>query len=165
MCETEKGIANLVKAIEQGIITPSTQKRLDELENTKVELEISLTKEEIQKEFLTKDKILFWFSKWKELDVSDQMHRQKLIDCFVNAIYLYDDRFVLVLNYRSGATTVSFNDRVCSVECVNSAPNNKTAYRLYFSSVGGFLFFCDCSFMFKIYRKMWHSFGTVNSKK
>ena len=33
--------------------------------------------------------------------------RQRLIDTFVNAIYLYDDKIVLITNYKDGTKTVT----------------------------------------------------------
>lgn len=38
LAETEKGINNMLNAIQAGIFTPSTKQRLDELEETKASL-------------------------------------------------------------------------------------------------------------------------------
>ena len=45
-------------------------------------------------------------------------HRKMLIDTFVNAIYLYDDKIVLTFNYHDGTKTITFDD-------VSSALSNK----------------------------------------
>lgn len=37
-----------------------------------------------------------------------------MIDCFVNAIYLYDDHLVLTLNYKDGAKQITLDDILCS---------------------------------------------------
>ncbi len=47
LAETEKSINNLIKAIEQGIITKSTKQRLDELERRKEKLKIQIAEENI----------------------------------------------------------------------------------------------------------------------
>ena len=39
LAETEKGINNILNSIQAGIFTPSTKQRLDELEETKRQLE------------------------------------------------------------------------------------------------------------------------------
>ena len=39
----------------------------------------------------------------KQLD-----HRRRLIDSFVNAIYLFDDRLVITFNYKEGTKTITF---------------------------------------------------------
>ena len=33
-----------------------------------------------------------------------------LIDTFINAIFLYDDKMVITFNYKEGATTITFGD-------------------------------------------------------
>ena len=33
-----------------------------------------------------------------------------LIDAFVNAIYLYDDKMLITFNYKDGTKTISFDD-------------------------------------------------------
>ncbi len=37
-------------------------------------------------------------------------HRRKLIDIFVNAIYLYDDKILLTFNYKDGTKTIVLTD-------------------------------------------------------
>lgn len=49
LIETEKGIENLVNAIQQGILTASTKQRLEELEKQKEELSLSIARAEQQK--------------------------------------------------------------------------------------------------------------------
>ena len=48
--------------------------------------------------------------KFRKLDVRQQSHRKMLIDAFVNAIYLYDDKLVLTLNYKDGTKTITLDD-------------------------------------------------------
>lgn len=48
---------------------------------------------------------------WRmKLDVHQQSHRKMLIDAFVNAIYLYDDKLVLTFNYKDGTRTITLDD-------------------------------------------------------
>lgn len=109
--DTQRGIDNLVDAIQQGIITSSTKQRLDELEATKEKLTISIVQEEMQKPLLTREQVVFWISRFKNGNMKDEKFRQRLIDTFVNAIYLYDDKIVLTYNYKDGTGTISL-DRV-----------------------------------------------------
>ena len=53
LAETEKGINNMLNSIQAGIFTPSTKQRLDELEKTKSQLEVSILQEEMHKLILT----------------------------------------------------------------------------------------------------------------
>ena len=42
--------------------------------------------------------------------MSKQSHRQRLIDTFVNRIYLYDDKLVITFNHKDGTETITLND-------------------------------------------------------
>ena len=105
--DTEKQIENMVAALAQGIITKSTKQKLDELEHEKEDLEIKLLQEEMSVKILTREQILFWLHKFRNMDVSQRDVRIRLIDGFVNAVYVYDDgKFIVTLNYKDGAEAV-----------------------------------------------------------
>ena len=108
--ETQRGIDNLLNAIQQGIFTKSTKGRLEELEAAKEELEIKIANEKIAKPKLTEKQILFYLHKFRVLDMSKQSHRQRLIDTFINRIYLYDDKLIITFNHKDGAETITLND-------------------------------------------------------
>lgn len=91
LTEAEKRIDNLVKAAEQGFVSESSSKRLTELETTKKQLEISILQEQIKKPLLTLEQIAFGIYKFRKLDLTTREGKQRLIDSFVNSIYLYDD--------------------------------------------------------------------------
>lgn len=110
LAETEKCIQNMLNAIQQGIFTASTKQRLDELEDTKSKLEISILQNEIKQPIFTKEQILFWLHQFREMDIATMEQRQLLIDSFVNAVFVYDDRIVLTFNYKDGTKTVSLSD-------------------------------------------------------
>lgn len=107
LADIEKRISNMVTAIEQGIILESTKARLSELEQRKSELEITILQEQIKKPFLTKEQIRFGIEKFKSLDYSTKEGKPCLIDGFINAIYLYDDKITFTFNYKDGTQTVS----------------------------------------------------------
>ncbi len=110
LAEAEKGIENMLNAIQQGIITPSTKQRMDELESRKNELLTKIGKEEIARPMLTKDQIIFWFHRFRKLDTNKLEHRRRLIDSFVNSIFLYDDKMIITFNYKNGTKTITFSD-------------------------------------------------------
>ena len=90
--DTEAAIDNMLNAIQQGIFNKSTKARLDELEAAKDELENMIACEKLAKPKITEEQMMFWLHRFRKLDVSKKEHRQMLIDTFVNAIYLYDDK-------------------------------------------------------------------------
>ncbi len=108
--ETQKGIDNLVNAIQMGIISPSTKQRLDELEREKAELSVEIIKEEMARPTITKESILCYFEQFRKLNTNKIEHRRRLIDSFVNAIFLYDDKMIITFNYREQTKTITFAD-------------------------------------------------------
>ncbi len=124
LTKVEQGIQNLVNAIEQGIISPSTKKRLDELEDTKSQLETAILREEVQQVIFTREQILFFLHHFRSLDISQLDHRRQLIDTFVNAIYLYDDKVILTFNYKEGAREITLDDVNSSGLVTQAAPTN-----------------------------------------
>ena len=108
--ETERAINNFLNAIQQGIITESTKQRMEELEQLKSELSVQIAKEEIAQPTLTREQILFWFHRLRKMDVKKIDHRRRLIDSFINSIYLFDDRMVITFNYKDGSKTITFEE-------------------------------------------------------
>lgn len=109
--DTEKKIKNLLKAIEEGIITPTTKERLEELEENRRELEGLIAHEELKKPLLSKERIMFWLYSFKNGDINNIEYQQRVIDTLVNSVYLYDEgdkgrKLVLTFNI-SGSNTVT----------------------------------------------------------
>ena len=106
--EAETAISNLLNAIQQGILTRSTKERLEELENRRDELENRLACEKLAKPKVSAEFMTFWLHRFRKLDVRQQSHRKILIDTFINAIFLYDDKMVITFNYKEGTKTITF---------------------------------------------------------
>ena len=108
--EVESGIQNILNAIQMGILTKSTKSRLEELESSKEDLEIKIANEKIAKPRISGEFITFWLHKFRKLDINRQDHRKWLINVFVNAIYLYDDKMVITFNYKDGTVAITLDD-------------------------------------------------------
>ena len=108
--EAKRAIENLLNAIQQGILTKSTKQRLDALEAEKEELETKIACEKLAKPKISAEFMSFWLRRFQKLDVRQEAHRKMLIDTFVNAIYLYDDKMVITYNYKDGTDTITFGD-------------------------------------------------------
>lgn len=117
IADIEKGIANLSKAVEQGMPFDVVSGRLDELSGQKIALQKAIAELEIQKGFkLTKDHIQFFLEQFRNMDASDRNCEKRLISVFVNAIYVYDDKLKIAFNYSEEGqrNTVSLHDVECS---------------------------------------------------
>ena len=127
--DTEKRLANLLEAIEQGILTPTTKQRLDELEARKEALNTSILEEELKKPVLTREWMRFWFEKFRKGDMRDMEHQRQIIDTFVNSVYVFDDRVVLNFNFTDDSKTIS-REEVLGSSAVDNAPLVEKNHRL-----------------------------------
>ena len=136
LAQTEQGIQNMLNAIQQGIFTASTKQRLEELEATKERLTVSILQEELQKPHLSREQILFFLQCFRAIDTTKQEQRQRLIDSFVNAVYVYDDKIILTFNYQDGTETITLdNINGSDLEAVSPPNQHKTdglSRRFYF---------------------------------
>lgn len=106
----------MLNAIQQGILTRSTKERLDQLEELRDELEGKIACEKLTKPRISAEFMTFWLHRFRKLDVTKQEHRKMLIDTFVNAIFLYDDKLVITYNFKEGTTTITFAELQSALE-------------------------------------------------
>ena len=108
--DAESGIQNMLNAIQAGILTSSTKERLEQLEETKRELEARIAEEKLAKPKVTEDFIRFWLLRFRKLNMNQKDQRQALVDTFINSIYLYDDKVLITFNYKEGTQTITFEE-------------------------------------------------------
>ena len=109
--DVNASLSNLVRAIEMGIFNQTTAARMAELEDQKSQIEGEI--ESVKASFslkLTRDHILFFLLKFRDLNINDVECRRKLFDTFVNAIYVYDDKIVLTFNYSGDGRQITLTD-------------------------------------------------------
>lgn len=148
MKEVDSGIQNMLNAIQAGILTSSTKERLEALEAQKKELEIRITEEKLAKPKLSPDFVRFWLTRFRKLDPHIKSHRETLINTFVNAIYLYDEKGLITFNYKDGLKTISLEDVAASAAPEGSGsdldglgpPNKKNPNLFLYGNRFGFLF-------------------------
>ena len=146
----------MLNAIQAGIITESTKQRLADLEQSKSDLEERITENRIQHPALTREQITFFLDQFKATDINDEEQRQRLIDSFVNAVYVYEDKIILIFNYKDGTKTITLND-VNSSDLITSGPPKQI--RTFTNGKGPNLFYAcksPCAWHRGFWR-IWHS--------
>ena len=102
LSETEKGIENLMRAIEMGIITDTTKARMFELEERKKELEAQIRIESRMLMDIDPNMLRFSIERFRDQNINDRAYQKELINTFIKAVYVYDDRLKIVLNRGPG---------------------------------------------------------------
>lgn len=98
--KVNKKIDNIAAAIEEGIITQTTKERLTALEAQRDELQIRIFEEETSHPKLTKEYVVQWLESFKRHDLRDHKVQRQVIECFVNTVYVFEDKIIVNLNLR-----------------------------------------------------------------
>lgn len=109
--DTQRSIKNLMAAIEQGIITPTTKARLIELEKEQSDIDRKITMAKADVIPVNRDQLVGWLKKLQAGDVHDKKYQAELFDTFLIAVYVYDnpdgqDYMKVVFNYAGSKNTV-----------------------------------------------------------
>lgn len=117
----EKQIRNVDKELDKladALIDSQSEKltaRINEkalqLEARHDELQTEITKQRIacERETLKKDDVVKWLKGFCNGDLFDKDFRQRIIDTFINAVFLYDDKLLIFYNIRDG-------EQICIIE-------------------------------------------------
>ena len=95
----EKAINALLAAIEQGIVTKSTKKRLISLETQKEELESKISLEKARQiKPLEVDKVKAFLTYFARKKYENGQEKSEFFNSFINRVILYDDRVLIFYN-------------------------------------------------------------------
>lgn len=100
-------IENMLNAIRMGILTNSTKDCLEQLETQRDELKTAILQAQLERPKYTKEQIVSWISRFKHGNPDDPEYRRRIVDTFVNAVYVYDDRLVFTYNFKDGTEMIT----------------------------------------------------------
>jgi len=107
LAENQKGIKNIMTAIEQGIITPTTKDRLEalEAEQAQIKIKISLARADVVD--IKREDVLSWLKTFEDGDPKDKRYQASLFDSFLVAVYLHDDKMHIGFNFTGGPKRIT----------------------------------------------------------
>lgn len=109
--ETERKISNTNRAIAEGVFSASTLEMLHSLEETAASLRLSIdARRYAEEKLLDRDQILFYLSKFSQLDRNDPADRRFLVNTFLNSVYVYDDHLRILVNATENCVTIPLQD-------------------------------------------------------
>lgn len=121
--ESEKARDNIFKAIENGIYSEALKGRLDAIEAEISSLTALIAEAEADCPLLTREQIQLYFNRLREKKINNTQYKERLIDTFLNSIYLrHDGSMLLIFNYSGNDNTVTIKD-IESLLCSNSPPS------------------------------------------
>ena len=97
--EIKKQIANILRAVEMGIISDEFKDRLTELKLEQQELDGLIATEKLGILQVDRDHVIKYLLLLRNEDYKDKDFQKRIIRDFVKAVYLYDDHFKLVVDF------------------------------------------------------------------
>ena len=98
--EAEKASKNIIKAIEQGIITDMTKERLRELETTIKRLENEINEEKCKNySYLTREEVEAYLETVVIRDPETLELRKAITNTFIREIVVYKDKLIITYNF------------------------------------------------------------------
>ena len=109
LAENRKAIKNTMAAIESGVVTKRLPLRLQELEEEEEKLKAELDFAKASDFIITPEQIEFLL--WQFIDPLDdeswEDYKRRIIKCFVQSVFLYDDKLLIYYNVsRDGETRI-----------------------------------------------------------
>ena len=123
--QKEKEIENIVNAVQKGYATETLLKRLDGLEKEKREISDAIAKEQLKAPTFSQDHFKMALSNFRKIDITTQEGKRKIIDTFINAIYLYDDHLKIIYNANGKEETISLAELESSTLFSRGAPKKQ----------------------------------------
>ena len=96
--ENKKAMDNIIKAIEKGLAAETLLQRLDGLESEKIAIEGELAYFQSLKFGLSEEEMLFFLRQFLEPDNDWQAYKRRIINSFINQVFLYNDHFLVYYN-------------------------------------------------------------------
>lgn len=133
----KKEIDNVMNAVKAGLITKSTKATLEKLEQEQEILEIAIAQEQIERPIISKEQIEFWIMKFNKTNFTNFVQKQRLIDIFVNSVHVYDDKMVVMFNYKDGEKCLNFEELSEALEKKENTQINECSSLLKFGDPYG----------------------------
>ena len=116
--EKQKALDNITKAIEMGAFNKDMIKRMNELSAEVQELDANIAKENLVNKKIDKDFVIFILKEMRESLNKDDITKKKLVNIFIDRIYVFDDHIVMTFNYMKNGHFATLEDTI-SIEKQN----------------------------------------------
>lgn len=112
-------IFNLIMECESKALIKRYENQIELIEQQKADLEIDLSKLRIANSIkYTKEDIVAWLKQFCKGDLMDENFRRRIIDIFVNCVYVYDNKIVIYYNIKN-SKQVSYIDNCDALDTEN----------------------------------------------
>lgn len=108
--DVERRLANVMKAIEAGVVNDTTKARMEELEATKKTLQESMAEENLLHRAYTRDEIMFMLTRLLAPHPKDLREKKLVIRLFLDSAVLFPDGMLTCnMNWLKGKKPIDIN--------------------------------------------------------
>ena len=108
--QAQKSADNLIKAIEEGIITEQTKSRLKELEMQINQIEYEIVKEKKKaQQYLTREQVKEFISSKFSANENDLEFRKMIVNTFIREIVFFEDKLLITYNFSTPTEPVAID--------------------------------------------------------
>lgn len=120
--QKEKEIENILNAVQKGFATDTLLKRLSELEKEQKDLNEVIASEQLKSPLYTQEHFKMALHNFRKIDVSTQDGKRKIIDTFINSIFVYEDNIKIIYNANGKEEVVKLEELESSTLFSNGEP-------------------------------------------
>ncbi|MCL2197285.1 MAG: recombinase family protein [Defluviitaleaceae bacterium] len=130
-----KKLFNMMLKTDSNAIMKNCENKIKELELQQTDIEIDISKLKIATDIrYTKEDIIKWLKTFASGDLFDLEFRKRVIDVFINSIYLYDGKVVIYYNIKGGKQ-VSYVEMLESTDEIEESENGESAANVVNSTI------------------------------
>lgn len=134
LSDVKTAIKNLLTAIEQGIITPTTRSRMLELEQEQARLSARITAEKSQMITVSREDVIAWIAIMREGKITDKKYQAKLVNDFLKAVYCYDDHLKIFFSFDKNHSGIDVKWASEVADSIPAPEDAECSYKLPYGS-------------------------------
>ena len=120
-----ESLTNSLKYCEVDAVRKTIIDEMTKIENEKINTLEAIKEEEKNHTYIEYDKVVYFLEQMRNGDINDMRYRQRLINCFINKVFLWDDKIITTFNIKKSEISTklpNLKDLECSFEVSNGAP-------------------------------------------
>ena len=104
--DINRRIGNFLKNMEAGTVTTSMRRHLAELEDEQMQLNLKLSDAKVNVVSCSREQLIAGMRIFRKGNIEDKEFQANLFDTFLQAVYLYDDKYKLIFTFAGEHNTL-----------------------------------------------------------
>lgn len=118
-------LMNSLKYCDVDVVRKTITDEMSKIEEQKAQVRYEIKEEEKNHIAIDYDKVVYFLEEMRNGSINDERYRKRLINSFINKVFLWDDKIIVTFNIKKSDVCVKIpdlQDLLCSYEVTNGAP-------------------------------------------